>query len=66
MKTDCCKAVLLLAVVGTIGSLLGWYWDSFLECLTQDVHHVHFGPALMWVVIAFLVVRSLNRLIFKD
>jgi hypothetical protein len=66
MKTDCCKAALLLAVVGTIGSLLGWYWDSFLECLTQDINLVHFGPALMWVVIAFLAVRSLNRLIFKD
>ncbi|MGV0949317.1 MAG: hypothetical protein ACOYB3_01500 [Azonexus sp.] len=65
MKTDCCKAVLFLAVVGTIGSLIGWYWDALLGCLTQDIHHVHFGPVLLWLLIFFLVVKSLNRFIFK-
>lgn len=66
MKNNCCKIVACTAIIGAIGSVMGWYWDCFLDCLGQDIHHVHFGVALVWIILACLVVRALNHLIFKD
>lgn len=66
MNHNCCKTVLAVAVIGTIGSLAGWYWEELLRTLTQSLPNVHFGPALLWCVLAAVIVRLLNRLIFKN
>jgi len=47
MKKECYKAVAAIVVIGAIGSMIGWYWDGFIDCLGMDIHHVHFGPALV-------------------
>lgn len=66
MKKDCCKVVAVTAIIGAIGSVVGWYWDIFIDCLGQDIHHIHFGPALLWIVLALFVTKVINHLIFKD
>lgn len=66
MKIDCCKIVAYVAVIGAIGSFVGWYWDELLTCLSRPVQEVRFGPALLWCVLATFVIRAFNRLFFKN
>ena len=65
MNTICCKIVLSAAVIGAVGSLLGWYYDELITALAEPVHSVHFGSALLWTIISALVVVMFNRLLSK-
>ncbi len=66
MKRACTKTVTYVALLGALGSMLGWYWDEFLHCLNQPVQDVKFGPAILWSVITVLFIRAFNRLVYKD
>lgn len=66
MKKDRVKFIFAVALIGAMGSMIGWYWDIFIDCLANDITHVHFGAALLWVVLATLVIKSLNHLIYRD
>ena len=66
MNTTCCRIVTAAAVVGAIGSLIGWYFDGLITALSQSVHDVHFGAALLWMVTSALVVVMFNRLLGKN
>jgi len=66
VKTTCVKTVTYVALLGSLGSMIGWYWDEFLHCLNQPIRDVQFGPALLWSVLAVLFVRTFNRLVYKD
>lgn len=61
-----CKIVAVLASLGAVASLFGWYWDELLTCLSKPIHDLPFGPALLWCVIAAIFIRALNRLFFKN
>ena len=63
VKTTCVKTVTYVALLGSLGSMIGWYWDEFLHCLNQPIRDVQFGPALLWSVLAVLFVRTFNRLV---
>jgi len=60
------KIITGFVAVSTLGSLMGWYWHGLVDCLGMDVHTVHFGPALLWIVVALLASRVINRLVFND
>lgn len=66
MNPDCIKAVLVVAVIGSFGSLFGWYWHDILDCLSKPISSVRFGPALLWLALTLFLVKAVNRLIFKN
>lgn len=65
MNATCCKLVLSAAVIGATGSLLGWYYDELITALSSPAYSVHFGSALLWMIISALVVVMFNRLLSK-
>lgn len=66
MNAQCFKVIFAVAVIGSIGSLAGWYWEELVDVFSQEISSVQFGPALLWCVLASILVRFLNSLIFKD
>ena len=66
MNTTCCKIVTAAAIIGAIGSLIGWYFNSLITALSEPLEVVHFGAALLWMITSALVVVMFNRLLGKN
>ena len=49
-----------------VSSGLGWYWHELLECLVTPIHDVRLGPALFWCVGAAVLVRFINRALYRS
>ena len=66
MKTTCCRTVAVVGIVGAIGSLAGWYWEPLFGALDTHIDNTHFGVILLWLILASVITRGLNHLLYKE